>query len=49
MKTAIVVNLSKENAIYCAKQIVKLLRLKGGEVCMLSECKPFYADEKIVF
>lgn len=49
MKTAIVVNLSKENAIYCAKQIVKLLRLNGAEICMLSECKPFYSDKKIVF
>lgn len=49
MKTAIVVNLSKENAIYCAKQIVNLLRLNGAEICMLSECKPFYSDKKIVF
>ncbi len=49
MKTAIVVNLSKENAIYCAKQIVKLLHLNGAEICMLSECKPFYSDKKIVF
>lgn len=49
MKTAIVVNLSKENAIYCAKQIVKLLRFNGAEICMLSECKPFYSDKKIVF
>lgn len=49
MKTAIVVNLSKENAIYCAKQIVKLLRLNGAEICMISECKPFYSDKKIVF
>lgn len=49
MKIAIVVNLSKENAIYCAKQIEKLLRLNGAEICMLSECKPFYSDKKIVF
>lgn len=49
MRTAIVVNLSKENAIYCAKQIVNLLRLNGAEICMLSECKPFYSDKKIVF
>lgn len=49
MKTAIVVNLSKENAIYCAKQIVNLLRINGAEICMLSECKPFYSDKKIVF
>ncbi len=49
MKTAIVVNLSKENAIFCAKRIAKLLCVNGAEICMLSECKPFYFDEKIVF
>ena len=42
MKIAVVVNLSKEKAISCAKEIAILFLGENAEVVMLSECKPFY-------
>ena len=49
MKTAVVVNLSKEEAISCAGEISLLLLSNNSEVYMLSECAPFYKDVKISF
>ena len=42
MKIAVVVNLSKEKAISCAKEIAILFLGENADVVMLSECKPFY-------
>lgn len=42
MKIAVIVNLSKEKAISCAKEIAILFLGENAEVVMLSECKPFY-------
>ncbi|MGN0501573.1 MAG: NAD(+)/NADH kinase [Ruminococcus sp.] len=49
MKTAVVVNLSKEEAISCAGEISLLMLSKNAEVYMLSECVPFYKGVKISF
>lgn len=49
MKTAVVVNLSKEEAISCAGEISLLMLSKNAEVFMLSECAPFYKGVKISF
>lgn len=42
MKIALIINLSKAEAISCAKEIAILLLGKNAEVLMLSECKQFY-------
>lgn len=49
MKTAVVVNLSKEEAISCAGEISLLMLSNNSEVYMLSECAPFYKGVKISF
>ena len=49
MKTAVVVNLSKEEAISCAGEISMLMLSNNSEVYMLSECAPFYKGVKISF
>lgn len=49
MKTAVVVNLSKEEAISCAGEISLLMFSNNAEVYMLSECAPFYKGVKISF
>ncbi len=42
MKTAVVVNLSKEAAVTCAREIAILMLSGNAEVSMLSECKPYF-------
>ena len=49
MKTAVFVNLSKEEAISCAGEISLLMLSNNSEVYMLSECAPFYKGVKISF
>lgn len=49
MKTAVVVNLSKEEAISCAGEISLLMLSNNAEIYMLSECAPFYEGVKISF
>ena len=49
MKTAVVVNLSKEEAISCAGEIALLMLSNNSEVYMLSECASFYKGVKISF
>ena len=49
MKTAVVVNLSKEEAISCAGEISLLMLSNNAEVFMLSDCAPFYKGVKISF
>ena len=49
MKTAVVVNLSKEEAISCAGEISLLMLSNNAEVYMLSDCAPFYKGVKISF
>lgn len=49
MKTAVVVNFSKEEAISCAGEISLLMLSNNSEVYMLSECAPFYKGVKISF
>ncbi len=49
MKTAVVVNLSKEKAISCAGEISLLMLSNNAEVCMLTECMPFFKGYKISF
>lgn len=46
MKTAVVVNLSKEEAISCAGEISLLMLSNNSDVFMLSECAPFYKGVK---
>ena len=49
MKTAVVVNLSKEKAISCAGEISLLMLSNNAEVYMLTECMPFFKGYKISF
>lgn len=49
MKTAVVVNLSKEEAISCAGEISLLMLSNNAEVFMLSECAPFYKDVRVSY
>lgn len=49
MKIAVVVNLSKEKAISCAKEIAILFLGEIADVVMLSECKPFYKGINISY
>ncbi|MGN1432680.1 MAG: NAD(+)/NADH kinase, partial [Ruminococcus sp.] len=49
MKTAVVVNLSKEEAISCAGEISLLMLSNNAEVFMLTECAPFYKGVKISY
>lgn len=49
MKTAVVVNLSKEEAISCAGEISLLMLSKNADVFMLSECAPFYKGVKVSY
>lgn len=49
MKTAVVVNLSKKEAISCAGEISLLMLSNNAEVFMLSECSPFYKGVKVSY
>ena len=49
MKTAVVVNLSKEEAITCAGEISLLMLSNNSDVFMLSECAPFYKGVKVSY
>lgn len=49
MKTAVVVNLSKEEAITCAGEISLLMLSNNADVFMLSECAPFYKGVKVSY
>lgn len=49
MKTAVVVNLSKEEAISCAGEISLLMLSNNADVFMLSECAPFYKGVKVSY
>ncbi len=49
MKTAILVNLTKEPAISCAKKVAILLLDKNAEICMLSECMSFFKGIHITY
>ncbi len=49
MKTAVIVNLSKDAAISCAKEVAVLMLSNGSKICMLKECMPYYKDIDIDF
>ena len=49
MKTAVVVNLSKSEAISCAEEVSLLLLSNNAEVYMLEECMSHYKGIKISF
>ena len=44
MKIALVVNLTKENAIFCAKRIIGILRSAGAEVLLPPDCRGTFND-----
>ena len=49
MKTAVVVNLSKEEAISCAGEIALLMLRNNAQVYMLKECMPMFKGYQISF
>lgn len=49
MKIAVVVNLTKPNAINCAKKIVEILLQKGADVLMSSEHKNHFSNQNIIY
>ena len=49
MKTAIIVNLTKEKAITCAARIIEILSSAGAELVMPSECAPWFKDSRVAF
>lgn len=49
MKTAIVVNLSKEKAVDCARKIAILMLSNNAEVAMLSECSSYFKGIQIEY
>ena len=49
MKIAIVVNLTKQKAINCAKEAAIIFLGNNAEVYMLSECAPFYKGIQIEY
>lgn len=49
MKTAIIVNLTKEKAISCTRDIIALLKQNGAEICMPVDCKNYYKNYGITF
>lgn len=49
MKIAIVVNLSKEKAIPCAKEVSILMLGKNADVYMLSDCTPHFKGIQITY
>lgn len=49
MKTAVIVNLSKADAITCAKKVSILLLKNNSEICMLSEYRPYFEGIKITY
>lgn len=49
MKTAIIVNMSKREAIACASKIIDILRTNGAEVLMPYEYKSFFSEYSITF
>lgn len=48
MKIAIIVNLSKEKAISCTRDIIRLLCSNGAEVLMPPDCRNYYKNEAVV-
>lgn len=49
MKTAIIVNLSKQQAVACAGKIALLMLSRNAQVCMLSECSQHYKGVEISY
>ena len=49
MKIAVIVNLSKENAVRCAKEITEIFRKNGAKVLMWQGCSKYFEGEKIEF
>lgn len=49
MKTAIIVNLTKEKAISCTRDIIALLKQNGAGICMPVDCKNYYKNYGITF
>ena len=49
MKTAIIVNLTKEKAITCAARIIEILSSAGAELVMPSECAPWFKGSEVTF
>ncbi|MEE0957215.1 MAG: NAD(+)/NADH kinase [Ruminococcus sp.] len=48
MKIAIIVNLTKEKAISCTRDIIRLLCSNGAEVLMPPDCRNYYKNEAVV-
>ena len=49
MKTAVVVNLSKQEAISCAREISILMLSNNAQIYMLSECMPYFKGIQISY
>lgn len=49
MKIAVIVNLSKENAVRCSKEITEIFRKNGAEVLMWQGCSGYFEGERIEF
>ena len=49
MKAAIIVNLSKEAAIRCAREIVSLLHQQQAQVCMPIDAKVYFSGDGVRF
>ncbi len=49
MKTAVVVNLSKTEAVSCAREVAILMLSHNAEVYMLSECMPYFKGIQISY
>ena len=47
MKIAIIVNLTKEKAILCTREIIALLKKGGADILMPPECKNYYKNEAV--
>ena len=47
MKIAVIVNLTKEKAISCTRDIVRLLCSHGAEVLMPPDCRNYYKNEDV--
>ena len=49
MKAAIIVNLSKEAAIRCAREIISLLHEQQAQVCMPIDAKVYFSGDGVRF
>ena len=49
MKAAIIVNLSKEAAIRCAREIIRLLHEQQAQVCMPIDAKVYFSGDGVRF